>query len=222
VTVGVVVAGDRGGIGIGLAARKRRLYSRWYYTISELTELSDDRLPARRDKRLAVVPSLISALRLPIAAGFFAVDALVWRGILLLVGALTDALDGWLARRLKVESELGALLDPLFDKLFVTVALAAFLPGPYLGWRGFLILISRDVYVALAFLLARIRRLDIQAQPRTGGKVVTFLQIVTLFVLLLMPERVDVFLVVVGMASALAILDYSVAWWLAVSKRAGA
>lgn len=168
------------------------------------------------------MPSVISALRLPIAAGFFAVDALVWRGILLLLGALTDALDGWLARRLKVESETGALLDPLFDKLFVTVALAAFLPGPYLGWREFLILISRDLYVALAFVLAKVRRLDIPAQPRTGGKLVTFLQIVTLFVLLLVPERVDVFLVVVGVASAIAIVDYSVAWWTAVRRRAGA
>jgi phosphatidylglycerophosphate synthase len=184
--------------------------------------VSDVQVPARRKKRLAVVPSFISALRLPIAAGFFAVDALVWRGILLFIGALTDVLDGWLARRLKVESETGALLDPLFDKLFVTVALAAFLPGPYLGWGGFLILVSRDLYVAFAFLLAKVRRLDIPAQPRTGGKLVTFLQIVTLFVLLLVPERVDVFLVVVGVASAIAILDYSVAWWLAVRGGTGA
>lgn len=184
--------------------------------------MSNDRLPARRNRGLAVLPSLISALRLPIAAGFFAVDALVWRGILLLVGALTDLLDGWLARRLNVESETGALLDPLFDKLFVTVALAAFLPGPHLRWSGFLILVSRDLYVALAFLLARLRRLDIPAQPRLGGKLVTFLQIVTLFVLLLVPEQVGVFLIVVGVASAIAIIDYSVAWWLAVSERARA
>ena len=177
---------------------------------------------ARRGKMLAALPSLISALRLPIAAGFFAVDALVWRGILLFLGALTDALDGWLARRLKLESETGALLDPLFDKLFVTVALAAFLPGPYLGWREFLILVSRDLYVAFAFLLAKVRRLDVPAQPRTMGKLVTFLQIVTLFVLLLVPERVDVFLVVVGVASAIAIVDYSVAWWSAVRGSAGA
>ncbi len=178
-------------------------------------------LPARHNK-LAIVPNLISALRLPIAAAFFAVDALVWRGVLLFVGALTDALDGWLARRLKVESKAGALLDPLFDKLFVTVALAAFLPGPYLGWREFLILVSRDLYVGFAFLLARIRRLDIPAQPRAAGKLVTFLQIVTLFVLLLVPERVGVFLVVVGVASVIAIFDYSIAWWTAIRRRQGA
>lgn len=179
-------------------------------------------VPASRNSKLAFLPNLVSALRLPIAAAFFAVDALVWRGVLLFVGALTDALDGWLARRLGVESKTGALLDPLFDKLFVTVALAAFLPGPYLGWREFLVLVSRDLYVGFAFLLAKVRRLDIPAQPRPAGKLVTFLQIVTLFVLLLVPERVSVFLVVVGVSSVIAILDYSVAWWTALRRRAGA
>jgi CDP-diacylglycerol--glycerol-3-phosphate 3-phosphatidyltransferase len=184
--------------------------------------VTEVRVSAARNNRLAIVPNLISALRLPIAAAFFAVDGLVWRGVLLFVGALTDALDGWLARRLEVESETGALLDPLFDKLFVTVALAAFLPGPYLGWREFVILISRDLYVGFAFLVAKVRRIDIPAQPRPAGKLVTFLQIVTLFVLLLVPERVGVFLVVVGVASVIAILDYSVAWWAAINRRARA
>lgn len=172
--------------------------------------------------RLAQVPSLVSALRLPIAAAFFAIDGLVWRGILLMIGALTDWLDGWLARRLGVESKTGALLDPLFDKLFVTVALAAFLPGPYLEWREFAVLVSRDLYVGIAFLLAKALRIDIPAAARPSGKLVTVLQIVTLFVLLLAPERVGVFTVAVGVASVIAIGDYTAAGLAALRRRAGA
>ena len=74
---------------------------------------------------LAKLPNFISALRLPIAAAFVAVDDLLWRGVLLFLGALTDALDGWLARRLGVESKAGAIMDPAFDKLFVLITLAA-------------------------------------------------------------------------------------------------
>jgi phosphatidylglycerophosphate synthase len=163
-----------------------------------------------RRSGLVSVPNLISALRLPIAAAFFATDGLLTRGILLFLGALTDALDGWLARQLGVESKSGAIIDPLFDKLFVLVALAAFLPGVHLGWQEFLILISRDVYVGVAYLLAKALKISIPARPRPGGKLVTFLQVVTLFVLLLAPERADVFIVAVGVASAIAIVDYTV------------
>jgi len=171
---------------------------------------------------LVSVPNVVSALRLPIAAAFFAVDGLLWRGVLLFLGALTDALDGWLARRLGMESRTGALIDPLFDKLFVTVALAAFLRGPYLGWLGFVILVSRDLYVGTAYLTAKLLGIDIPTQPRPGGKLVTFLQIVTLFVLLLAPDRVGVFMVAVAVASAIAIADYTLVGLAGVRGRSRA
>jgi phosphatidylglycerophosphate synthase len=162
-----------------------------------------------RRSSLAAVPNIVSALRLPIAAAFFAIDGLLWRGILLLLGALTDALDGWLARHFGLESKTGAIMDPLFDKLFVTVALAAFLRGPYLGWQQFLVLISRDLYVGTGFLAAKAMGISVPAQSRPAGKLVTFLQVVTLFVLLLVPERVTVFMVAVGVASVIASVDYT-------------
>lgn len=164
-----------------------------------------------RHPALAMVPNLVSALRLPIAAAFLAIDGLLWRGILLFLGALTDALDGWLARKLRVESAAGALIDPLFDKLFVLIALAAFLSGPYLGWREFAILISRDLYVGLGFLVAKLLDLDVAARARPSGKLVTFLQVVTLFVLLFAPDRAGLFVVVVAVASIIAIVDYTIA-----------
>lgn len=165
------------------------------------------------------IPNLLSALRLPIAAAFFINDALLWRGFLLSLGALTDLLDGWLARRFSLESDAGAVLDPLFDKLFVTVALAAFLPGPFLGWQEFLILVSRDLYVGAAYIIAKLLGLDIPAQARRSGKVVTVLQLVTLFVLLLAADQVGVFVVAVAVASAIAIVDYTAMGAAAVRGR---
>jgi phosphatidylglycerophosphate synthase len=146
------------------------------------------------------VPNLVSALRLPIAAAFVMVDGLLWRGVLLFLGALTDALDGWLARRLGVESKAGAILDPAFDKLFVLITLAEYL-----------ILVSRDLYVGTGWLVAKAMGINVPAQVRPAGKLVTALQVVTLFVLLLAPERHAVFIVAVGAASAIAIVDYTFA-----------
>ncbi len=167
---------------------------------------------------LAKLPNLISALRLPIAAAFVAVDGLLWRGALLFLGALTDALDGWLARRLGVESKAGAIMDPLFDKLFVLITLAAFLPGPYLGWQEYLILVSRDLYVGTGWLVAKAMGINVPAQSRPAGKLVTALQVVALFVLLLAPERIAVFIVAVGAASAIAIVDYTFAGLAALRR----
>jgi phosphatidylglycerophosphate synthase len=58
-------------------------------------------------------------------------------------------------------------------------------------------------------LVAKLLKIGIPTQPRPGGKLVTFLQIVTLFVLLLAPDRVGVFMVAVAVASAIAIVDYT-------------
>ncbi len=173
---------------------------------------------ARRSS-LAVLPSLISALRLPIALAFLAANTVLWRGVLLFLGAITDLLDGWLARKLGVESRMGALVDPLFDKLFVLIALAAFLPGPYLGWREFAILISRDLYVGFGWLVAKMIGVDVEARSRPSGKLATVLQIVTLFVLLIAPEQVVIFVVVVAVASIIAILDYTFAGIASLRER---
>ncbi len=155
------------------------------------------------------VPNCISALRLPIAAAFFVIDALTWRGVLLLIGAISDALDGWVARRMGLETKTGTYIDPLFDKLFVTVILAAFLSGPYLGWREFIVLVSRDIHVGIGFFTARLMSVKVVVHPRVSGKLVTFLQLMTLFVLLLVPEQAILLIVAVGLASAIAIVDYT-------------
>ncbi len=174
---------------------------------------------AGRRSSLAVVPNLMSALRLPIALAFLAVDTVLWRGVLLFAGALTDVLDGWLARKLGVQSRTGALLDPLFDKLFVLIALAAFLPGPYLGWREFAILIARDLYIGFGWLVAKLIGVEVVARSRPGGKLVTVLQVITLFMLLLAPDQVGLFVVLVAVASVIAIVDYTIAGIVSLRER---
>mgnify|MGYP006280668027 FL=1 len=67
-------------------------------------------------------------------------------GLVLLAAALSDGLDGWLARRFNAQSALGALLDPIADKLLV---------GSYL--IAFVMITDVDLWLALpvAIILAR-------------------------------------------------------------------
>ncbi|MDB4433333.1 CDP-diacylglycerol--glycerol-3-phosphate 3-phosphatidyltransferase [bacterium] len=71
--------------------------------------------------RTAVVPVL---LILPLAEGPFGSQIIAW---LFIVAALTDILDGWLARRGQQVTHVGKLLDPLADKLLVSTALIVML-----------------------------------------------------------------------------------------------
>ena len=83
------------------------------------------------------IPNLLSGSRLVLAPlAFYLIDNLMWRAaaILVLVAVLTDLLDGYLARRLQLESHWGGLLDHSSDAFFVTVTLAALATQNLVSW----------------------------------------------------------------------------------------
>ncbi len=67
--------------------------------------------------RIALIPVLIGIFLLPY------VSAPMWATIVFVVASLTDWLDGYLARKWNQTSPFGAFIDPVADKLIVTVAL---------------------------------------------------------------------------------------------------
>ena len=93
------------------------------------------------------------------------------------VAALTDLLDGWVARRWKNESTLGAFLDPMADKLLLT---ASFITLTYLKALPFWIaavVISRDVILVVGALLIYMLGGRIHPRPTWAGKAATFFQV---------------------------------------------
>jgi cardiolipin synthase len=110
------------------------------------------------------------------------VTLLVYRrpGVALLVfavAAFTDLLDGWVARRYKDESSLGAFLDPMADKLLLT---ASFITLTYLKALPFWIaavVISRDVILVAGALLIYMLGGRIHPRPTWAGKAATFFQV---------------------------------------------
>lgn len=94
--------------------------------------------------RIAMIPIFGLVFFLPVGwAGFAA--ALVFA-----VAAVTDWLDGWLARRLQQTSAFGAFLDPVADKLMVAVALVALVavnPSPLFALPA-AVIIGREIAVS--------------------------------------------------------------------------
>jgi CDP-diacylglycerol--glycerol-3-phosphate 3-phosphatidyltransferase/cardiolipin synthase len=141
---------------------------------------------------------------------FVVVESTGVRTALLAAASLTDMLDGWLARRGQA-SRVGALLDPVADKTFVLAAISAFLVDGGLTTRDYFIVISRDLAIALGFIVAYFTPglEPANFKARLPGKVVTVLQLLALLALLLRPALFPALVPLIAVASAWAIADYT-------------
>lgn len=164
---------------------------------------------------LRSLPNLISFSRFLLAAGFVLWDAPIARAVIATAAAASDFLDGWIARRVNAASRWGALVDPIADRMFVLVAVAVMLFDGLLSTGAYFVLISRDLATAVGFLVARavpwLRPVEFRA--RWMGKVATGLQFLAILAALLAPRALQAIIVMVGVASALAIVDYTWALW---------
>jgi cardiolipin synthase len=106
------------------------------------------------------------------------------------VTAILDAVDGYIARRYNQKSELGAILDPLADKLLLVSAIVAlsFNRSQYLGqiplWLTGTV-IGRDILLLIGIAVIRLTVGKVRVRPRVMGKVATVFQMaVVVWVLL--------------------------------------
>ncbi|MSP26292.1 MAG: CDP-diacylglycerol--glycerol-3-phosphate 3-phosphatidyltransferase [Myxococcales bacterium] len=134
------------------------------------------------------LPNLLTFLRvLMIPAVLVLLDqanprACYWAAIVYALAAITDLLDGWLARRQGLESVLGKFLDPLADKLIVAAVLVWLVGmGRMPGW-AVVVLLSREITITALRGVASSEGLVIAAGD--GGKLKTALQMVGLICLI--------------------------------------
>ncbi|WAL69749.1 CDP-alcohol phosphatidyltransferase family protein [Amycolatopsis cynarae] len=110
-------------------------------------------------RQALTVPNLLSLLRLAGVPVFLWLllgpKADGWALALLVFSALTDWLDGKLARWLDQTSRLGQLLDPAADRLYIVATLAAFLLRGILPWWVVAALVVRELVVGVAILVLR-------------------------------------------------------------------
>ncbi len=125
--------------------------------------------------RLILIPVVIINLlegRLKLALFFF------------ILAGLSDALDGFLARALNQKTLLGAILDPVADKLLVN---SIYILGAYLGllpdWLAVIVL-SRDVLILIGFAILTFHTKRLEVRPTILSKCTTASQILTVVVTL--------------------------------------
>lgn len=94
-----------------------------------------------------------------------------------LIAGISDAVDGFLAKRFNMTSELGALLDPLADKaLLVSIYLALGIWGNIPRWIVILV-VSRDIMIVTAVIVSWLFDKPVEMKPSMVSKLNTTAQV---------------------------------------------
>lgn len=129
------------------------------------------------NRLLSNIPNILSALRIPLALGLL-VDSGIFRLMCVILAALSDFLDGYLARKWNLTSKLGTILDPVSDKFFAVFAVTLFaLQGHLEGWQ-IIALFIRDLSILSfgIYLMCTHRWSQFSFRSIWCGKIVTTLQ----------------------------------------------
>jgi len=118
--------------------------------------------------RILLVPVIIWAITSgQMAAAFF----------LFVIAGISDAIDGFLAKRFHMQSEMGALLDPLADKaLLVSIYIALGIWSAIPRWLVILV-VSRDIMIVAAVIVSWLFDKPVPMKPSMVSKLNTVAQV---------------------------------------------
>jgi cardiolipin synthase (CMP-forming) len=134
--------------------------------------------------RIWTVPNQITLLRLGFLPFFLILifyEEYRWALLVLVFVALTDAIDGYLARTLHQKSALGAYLDPIADKLLLSSSFVVLSMSKKIGWWVTILVLSRDVLLLVVAAVILIIQGYRPFPPSLLGKATTFFEIALVF-----------------------------------------
>ena len=133
--------------------------------------------------RIFVVPLLVAVLLTPFSEDWFGVPRHILAAALFLAAALTDVLDGHIARSRQQVSRLGKLLDPIADKLLISAALIALVENRLAPAWAVVIIVGREFAVSGLRSIAAADGVVIAASRMGKFKMLSQVVAVTLLIL---------------------------------------
>ena len=136
------------------------------------------------------IPNQITTIRLiftiPLII-FLETNNIFYVWLIILFGGISDYLDGYLARKLKLKTKIGAILDPLADKIFIIIPLIWLCKYEVIPFWSLSILLIRE------FLISAFRKTKDDGLPALKiGKYKTFIQFISLLILFSNFNRFDI------------------------------
>jgi CDP-diacylglycerol--glycerol-3-phosphate 3-phosphatidyltransferase len=132
--------------------------------------------------RIVIVPLLVVVLLTSVSEKWFGIQGYVFAIVIFLIASFTDILDGHLARSRNQVSKIGALLDPIADKLLVSAALIVLVEKHLAPAWAVVIIIGREFIITGLRSIAATEGIIISAQKI--GKIKMWAQCVAIVALL--------------------------------------
>jgi len=137
------------------------------------------------------IPTKISLLRIPFAIIFF---ALVWHGHLewalaiFLITAISDSVDGYIAKNKGMESVMGKIVDPVADRIFIISSFIVVFLGPLkytMSLWVLIVVVAQDVLLGIFGIMTFILKGKGMLRTSIPGKIATLCQEIFIPIILL-------------------------------------
>lgn len=169
--------------------------------------------------RIVTVPNILSCFRLlliPVFLGLLLLGHYGWALLLIAVSAITDFVDGYVARHFNQVTRLGQLLDPAADRLFILSTLVGLAWVGVLPWWFAAVIIARDLLLlVLGVVLANFRFGPLPVHHL--GKMGTFAVLFSMPVLLAAAAFPSINWVAFTLGWAAALWGAFLYWWAGVA-----
>lgn len=165
---------------------------------------------------LKFIPNFITILRILLAflfAFLFLEGSFIWALIIFSAAAISDFFDGYIARKFRITSEFGAMMDPLADKILMFVSYLLFAYEKIIPYYLAAVVILRDILILAVVAICLIKKIKLKISPLPSSKINTTVQLT--FVILVLTCKtfainlpLDVFALIVCGMTIYSALDY--------------
>lgn len=165
---------------------------------------------------LKSLPNFITVSRILLSFLFVSVflkNDFVLSLVIFSVASISDFFDGYIARKFKITSKFGAMMDPVADKILMFISYLLFAYTKIIPWYLAIIVISRDLLIIAVVSICLVKKINLKFSPLMSSKINTTVQL--LFIGLVLACKVftinlslDIFVWIVCCMTIYSGLDY--------------
>ena len=167
------------------------------------------------------LPNIITLFRillLPLLIYYLFLGNYFYSLLILAFAGITDVLDGFIARKFNMISRMGAILDPIADKLFVVTLITYFVYQELIPLWFLLIILFRDFSLALGMCILKLKKITFHPKAQVSGKLSTFANFAVILLIIIshvyeafVPYH-DYFFYGATFFTLLSIIHYGMVW----------
>ncbi len=127
------------------------------------------------------IPNLLTVIRMaliPVFAALYVADRPVVALIVYVAACITDAVDGYLARKWKQVTAFGKLMDPLADKLLQLTMLCCLALTNYIHWWVLAVMAAKEVFMVIGGTML-LKKRNVVVFANWAGKIATVMVIIS-------------------------------------------